>query len=329
MSKQAYVKPKLLILRDILLEKTDENHALTIPELIKELSLYGISAERKTLYDDINILTTYGLDIVVSKRSHSNTYYVASRTFQDEELQVLANAVASSKFLTNKKSNEFIKKLEKLTSIYNAKELKRTIYIEGRVKNFNEQIYYNINSIHDAINRKKKITFKYFSYNLNKKKEYRHYGEIYAVSPYYIVWENDYYYLICYCDKHENISRYRIDRMANVKVSEESYKVPNESELGLAKSLRSTFSMYGGDKKIVTIEFANELIDVIIDRYGSDVRVTKKSDTTFTVSVEVQISPPFWGWLFQFGTKAKIIAPQSIVEQAKKETRTLAEIYNT
>ncbi len=329
MSKQAYVKPKLLILRDIFLEKTDENHALTIPELIKALSLYGISAERKTLYDDINILTTYGLDIVVSKRSHSNTYYVASRTFQDEELQVLANAVASSKFLTNKKSNDLIKKLEKLTSIYNAKELKRTIYIEGRVKNFNEQIYYNINSIHDAINRKKKITFKYFSYDLNKKKEYLHDGEVYAVSPYYIVWENDYYYLICYCDKHENISRYRIDRMANVKVSEESYKVPNDSELEMAKTLRSTFSMYGGDKKIVTIELANELIDVIIDRFGSDVRITKKSDTTFTVSVEVQISPPFWGWLFQFGTKAKIIAPQSIVEQAKKETRKLAEIYNT
>ncbi len=329
MSKQAYVKPKLLILRDIFLEKTDENHALTVSELIKELSMYGISVERKTLYDDINILTAYGLDIVISKRSHSNTYYVASRTFQDEELQVLANAVASSKFLTNKKSNELIKKLEKLTSVYNAKELKRTIYIEGRVKNFNEQIYYNINSLHDAINRKKKITFRYFSYALNKKKEYRHNGEVYAVSPYYIVWENDYYYLICYCDKHQNISRYRIDRMVNVNVSEESYKVPNDTEQELAKSLRSTFSMYGGDKKIVTIEFANELIDVIIDRFGSDVRITKKSDSTFNVSVEVQISPPFWGWLFQFGTKAKIVYPQSIVEEAKKEAQTLAEIYNT
>lgn len=329
MSRQAYVKPKLLILRDIFLEKTDENHALTIPEIIKELSLYGISVERKTLYDDINTLTTYGLDIVVSKRSHSNTYYVASRTFQNEELQVLANAVASSKFLTNKKSNELIKKLEKLTSIYSAKELKRTIYIEGRVKNFNEQIYYNINSIHDAINKKKKITFKYFSYDLNKKKEYRHNGEVYAVSPYYIVWENDYYYLICYCDKHQNISRYRIDRMVNVDISEESHKVPNECELEMAKTLRSTFSMYGGEKRIVTLELANELIDVIIDRFGTDVRITKHTDCTFTVSVEVQISPPFWGWLFQFGTKAKVIAPQSIVDEAKKEANALAEIYNS
>lgn len=329
MSKQAYVKPKLLILRDIFLEKTDENHPLTIQELITELSRYGISVERKTLYDDINTLTTYGLDIVVAKKAHANTYYVGSRTFQYEELQVLADAVASSKFITTKKSNDLIKKLQKLTSVHKSKDLRRTVYIEGRVKTFNEQIYYNINSIHNAISRKNKITFKYFSYDINKRKQYKNSGGKYSVSPYYLVWDNDNYYLVCYCDKHQNISRYRVDRMANVTISKESCRVLSEEEENMAINLRSTFGMYGGEKEYVTMEFDNDLINVILDRFGADARILKKTDNTFTLNAEVQISPPFWGWLFQFGKKAKVIAPESVVKKAKAEISALANIYNT
>ena len=327
MSQQPRVKPKLLLLRDILLEKTNEDHCLTVPEIIAELSKYGIKVERKTVYDDIETLINFGLDIVITKRSHSNAYYIGSRTFQTEELQVLADAVASSKFLSNRKSDELISKLQKLTDVYSAKDLKRSVYIEGRVKTFNEQIYYNINSIHHGINSKKKISFRYFSLDINKKKQYKNNGEKYYVSPYYLVWDNDNYYLVCFCEKHQNISRYRVDRMTNVEVSETASRVPEKDEADIAKSHCSTFGMYGGEKVRITLELDNDLIPVIIDRYGNNAMLRKKTDTKSIAVIEVQISPPFWGWLFQFGSKARIIEPQYAVKQAKQQLQEIINIY--
>ena len=218
---QSRQKQKLLVLQNILLEETDENHKLSGSELIKKLAAYGISAERKTIYDDIDVLVDSGLDVVTEKVGHSNYYYVGSRNFQDEELLVLADAVASSKFLTKKKSNELIKKLQALTSKYKAQQLKRAIYVGNRVKTYNEAIYYSINAIHDAIYRDRKIVFRYTEYGLDKKKRYRHQGELYKVSPYYLIWESDCYYLVCYCEKHGELCRYRVDRMSGVEVTKE------------------------------------------------------------------------------------------------------------
>lgn len=324
---QGSQKQKLLILQSIFNEKTDEEHSLTVNELISELEKYGIKSERKTIYDDISTLIECKMDIVTIRRGHSNAYYLGSRVFQEEELQVLADAIASSKFLTTKKSNELIKKLQSLTSSFRGKNLRRNIYVENRVKTFNESIYYNINAIHCAIFNKYKITFKYLEYNLLKEKKFKHNGELYTVSPYYLIWEKDYYYLVCFSEKHQSICRFRVDRISDVNQTALKITELSKEQESIAKNLRSTYDMYGGELETVTLELDKSLINVIIDRYGDNVTLRDKSDTTFIVRIEVQISPPFWGWLFQFGTKAKILAPQNVVNQAIENLTSLNELY--
>lgn len=328
MSNNVYSqKQKLLLLQKIFYEKTDEYHTLTVVDIIRELGLYGIKAERKTVYDDIRTLTDFGMDIIVTKESHANSYYVGSRLFQDEELAILVDAVASSKFLTKRKSNELISKLQTLTNKYNSKKLRRNIYVAGRVKSFNEALYYNVSNIQNAIFLKRQISFKYYEYNLYKQKQLKHHGQWYTVSPYHMIWENDNYYLICYCNKHEKICRYRIDKIVGVFITDEKCKELSEDEKDLAKSLRSMYNMYGGTQEKITAEFDNSLIGVVIDRYGEDISVHEVTDKTFKVFLDVQISPTFWGWIFQFGNKAKILAPQRVVEQAKMEIDKISQLY--
>lgn len=322
-----YQKQKLLVLQKILMEKTDENHTLTVAQIIRELGLLGIKSERKTVYDDIRTLTDFGMDIVVSKQAHANSYYVGSLLFQEEELAILVDAVASSKFLTKKKSNELIAKIQTLANKFNSKKLKRNIYVAGRVKSFNEALYYNVSSIQDAIFLNHQISFKYYEYNLYKKKQLKHHGEWYTVSPYHLIWENDNYYLICYCNKHEKICRYRVDKIAQVYGSDEKCKELSEDESDFAKGLRSMYNMYGGVEEKITAQFDNSLIGVVIDRYGDDISVHEVTDKTFKVFLDVQVSPTFWGWMFQFGNKAKIISPQRVVDQAKIEIDKLSQLY--
>ncbi len=325
MDAQSRQKQKLIILQQILLNETDETHPLSVNELIAKLALYDIRAERKTVYDDIATLAETGLDIVVDKRGHSNVYYVGSRLFQDEELLVLADAVASSKFLTVKKSNELIKKLQTLTSKHSATMLKRSIYVGNRAKTFNEAIYYTVNSIHEAINKDRQISFKYFEYDIDKKKKLRYNGFTYRVSPIYLIWENDCYYLVCYY--RDSISRYRVDRMSEVTVLNAKRKELTLDEEALAKQQRSTYSMFGGRSETVTLMMDAKLINVLIDKFGESVRINKLDDKHFTIRLEVQISPTFWGWLFQFGTQAKILAPASVVEEAKSELEKMLALY--
>ena len=295
---QTRQKQKLLILQNILLNETDENHKLTVNELIEKLAAHGVSVERKTVYDDIATLIDSGLDVMIEKVGHSNYYYIGSRNFQDEELLVLADAVASSKFLTKKKSDELIKKLQNLTSKYKAQQLRRMIYVGNRVKTYNEAIYYSINAIHDAIFRDRQIVFRYTEYDLEKKKRYRHHGEVYQVSPYYLIWENDCYYLVCYCVKHDELCRYRVDRMSGVEISTKKRRALSMGEEELAKELMGTYSMYGGTRETVTLEMSVSLINVLIDRFGDSVHVNRVSDDKFTVKLDIQVSPTFWGWLF-------------------------------
>lgn len=321
-------KQKLLVLEKILLNETDENHALTGKELISKLEAYGIKAERKTIYDDITTLQESGLDILAERRGHANAYYIASRTFQDEELYVLADAVSSSVFLTKKKSDALINKLQTLTSKYKAQGLRRNVYVANRTKTFNERIYYNINTIHEAIYSNYQIEFKYYEYSIDKKTQFRHGGEIYSVSPYQLIWENDKYYLICYCNKHEKLCRYRVDRMSNVSICEDKRRSLTVDENEIVKSLKATYDMYGGEPERVELEFDNSLINVIIDRFGSKVVINRSGENRFRIKVDVEISPTFWGWLFTFGANAKVIGPEKIVEMAKEKIEEISECYD-
>ena len=324
LSKQ---KQKLLMMKDFFEHRTDEEHPVTGNRLIEILAENGIKAERKTIYDDIKTLCDSGMDIEIKKTGHSNAYYLGDRLFQEEELYVLADAVASCRFLTKKKSQELIRKIQTLTSDYKAGQLKRSVYVEKRTKNFNEQIYYAINKIQEGIFENKEITFKYTEFNPDKKVHFKHDGEIYRVSPYILVWESENYYLVCYCEKHKKICRYRVDRMLNVEVSETPRRKLTDEENEQVTNLQSVYGMFGGEKVTVTIQFDNSLANAVIDRFGTKAHITRNSDDTFYLTEDVQIAPTFWGWLFQFGEKAKIISPENMVEQAKDEIQKIAGLY--
>ena len=308
-------------------QRTDEQHPLTGNQLIDILAAEGIKAERKTIYDDIATLCDSGLNIETTKSGHSNAYYLGERLFQDEELFVLSDAVASSKFLTIKKSNELIKKLQTLTSEHKAGQLKRSIYVDNRTKAFNEFIYYNINTIQNGIFSDRVITFKYFEYNLEKKKQLKHGGEPYSVSPYQLIWENDNYYLACFCHKHGKICRYRADRMTCVTITESKRKELNEAEEKELKNQKSLYSMYGGKEETLRLQFDNSLMNVVIDRFGEKVICHPNSETSFYINSEVQLAPTFWGWLFQFGNKAKVLAPEYAADIAKQKLAEIMKLY--
>ncbi len=304
---------KILYLYKILLERTDEEHYITMPEIISQLSLYGITAARKTLYEDIEALKVFGLDIV-SGRGTNAGYQVVSRDFELPELKLLADAVSSSRFLTEKKSSELLKKLEKLTSIYEAKQIQRQVFIADRVKSGNERIYMNVDAVHRAIAEQKKISFKYFDYDINKKKRYRQ--GIRTCSPYALTWDDERYYLVAYYEKYDSISNFRVDRMENVEILPESaQKYP--SGFNLSSYLNSTFSMFSGESEEVKLCFEQSLINAVIDRFGKNVSIFPDDDEHFTVRVQIKTEhpEPFFGWLFQFGTKVKIIAPFTLKEK--------------
>lgn len=307
--------------------KTDESHSITGAKLIETLAADGIKAERKTIYDDIKTLCDSGMDIETTKDGHSNAYYLAQRTFQDEELFVLADAVASCRFLTKKKSQELIKKIQSLTSDYKAKQLRRMFYVENRVKNFNEQIYYTINKIQAGIFNETEIRFKYTEFNPDKKQVLKHGGEVYTVSPYSLVWENENYYLVCYCNKHEKICRYRVDRMVNVENTDTERRKASDEDKAEIANQQSVYGMYGGKLESVTMQFDNSLANAVIDKFGMNCHPHRNSENTFCLTADVQIAPTFWGWFFQFGTKARILAPENVVKQAAEYIEELGSCY--
>jgi predicted DNA-binding transcriptional regulator YafY len=323
MSKLPNQKLKLLYLLKILLEKTDSEHTLTVPEMIEELKKYNISAERKSIYDDIEALKTFGLDIVCRK-SKTYDYYIAGRTFQLAELKLLADAVASSKFITEKKSGQLIKKIGSLTSIHEAKQLTRHVYVSGRVKAMNEKIYYNVDMIHQAISNKKQISFKYFEYTIDKKKRYRNEGNTYIASPYALTWDNENYYMISYYEKYEGITHFMVDKMEGIEILELKSQ---DIEINIAEYTKKIFSMFVGEEETVRIQFDNSLLGVVIDRFGKDTVTYRIDDNNFMAVLKVELSPPFWGWIFQFGDKVKIISPENVVEDFIKHIEEVKHNY--
>lgn len=307
---------KILYLYRIFLEKTDEQHYLTMPEIISQLKLCGISAGRKAIYEDIEALKAFGLDIVSFKGDVSG-YYVASREFELPELKLLADAVSSSRFLTEKKSSELLKKIEHLSSVHDAKQIQRQVYVTNRVKAMNERIYLNVDVIHRAISENKKIKFRYFDYDLEKKKKYREGTRV--CSPYALTWDDERYYLIAYYDRRDTISNFRIDRMEAVTITDEPARA-KPAKFVVADYLNSSFSMFSGKTEEVKLRLDNKLINAVIDRFGKNITIIADGDTHFTVRVKVKTEQPepFFGWLFQFGTMAEIVEPCELKERYKE-----------
>lgn len=303
-------KMKLLYLMKIFLERTDEEHALSMQEILNALAEFRIKAERKSIYTDMELLRQYGLDIEMVK-TKTVKYYISSRDFELPELKLLVDAVQSSHFITAKKSNELIKKLSALASVHQAKQLKRQVYLAEQAKPLNESIYYNVDAIHTAINEKHKISFQYFDYNVDKKRVYRRDGELYIHTPVALCWNDDKYYLICYNTKYDDFTHYRVDRMNKVEVLEEKAEKIDNKRFSIAEHTKKNFGMFGGELTQATLRFDNELVNAVLDKFGTDVLLSKKGEQ-FEITVEVSNSPVFLSWIFQFGEKAEIIAPEGL-----------------
>ena len=327
MAKQAKQKLKLIRVRDILLENTDSEHTISVARIISLLSEYGIDAERKSIYEDIEELRAYGMDIEMKKGSGGG-YFVASREFELPELKVLVDAVQASRFITTAKSRTLINKLSALTSRYERSELSRQVHIAERIKSMNKSIYYTTDYIHRAINENRKITFRYFNYNSNKDRVARRGGKRYEVSPWLLIWNDENYYLAAYDSESGIIKHYRVDKMERVEISEEAREGEDafkSSEMAMYPT--GIFDMFGGKTENVVLDCAEEMAGAVIDRFGQDVALTHGGELDFRAHVKVQLSPRFYGWIMAFGNKMKISSPAYAVEDFKKMLCEITDMY--
>ena len=322
-------KLKLIYIIRMLMEMTDENHGITLKQIADGLAEEDIKAERKSLYSDIDILREAGYDIEAYKEGKEYLYRLASRDFELSELKLLVDAVQSSKFITEKKSNNLIKKIESLTSVHEAKSLHRQVYVANRIKSTNESVFYAVDDIQRAIAGNKKIQFKYFQWNTHKEKELRHDGAIYEISPWGLTWDDENYYMTGYDSVEEKIKHYRVDKMLKVKMVEDSKREGRElfKNLDMAVYSKKIFGMFGGDEQTVTLKCRDDMAGIIIDRFGSEVNIKPTKSGHFTARVSVQVSPQFFGWIFSLGDGVQITAPESVVKKMRAEIKNMAKQY--
>lgn len=327
MARSSMQKKKILLIMRELLEKTDENHPLTITELIFMLSENGISAERKSIYHDIEVLREFGIDIE-NRREKPAGYYVASRDFELPELKLLVDAVQCTRFITKKKSKELIRKLENLTSRSEAVQLQRQVFVVNRNKTMNENIYYNVDKIHTAISQNAKIRFQYYEWTVEKEMKLRRDGMVYEISPWALTWDDENYYMIGYDPLGKAIKHYRVDKMIKLDVmrcSREGREL--FARFDLVSYSQKVFGMFGGEEEEIRIICKNDLVGVMIDRFGKDVCMRPVDEESFAVSVKVHVSQQFFGWLFALGNKVKIESPERVVKQFENQMRAVLECY--
>lgn len=328
MARTSNQKLKLLYLMNFLLQHTDEEHPATMNQIIEHLKNNNISAERKTIYDDIENLRFFGMDIIHVEEGRYHAYYVASRTFELPELKLLVDSVQSSKFITHKKTSMLIKKIETLTSVYEAQLLNRQVYVANRIKTMNESIYYNVDAIYDGISQHKKIRFKYFEYTVTKERRYRKEGEYYVVSPFALTWDDENYYLVAFDSEAGIIKHFRVDKMSDIAATkedcdgQEAYKA-----LDMAVYARKVFGMFSGSETTVKLRFENHLVGAVLDRLGRDVSIVPDGEDHFTVSAGVVPSPQFYAWVCGFSGSAKILAPAEVVDGMRAHVKAIYEQY--
>ena len=327
MAKGPNQKLKLLYLMRYLLQNSDEAHPVSIAQMIAELEKHGISAERKSIYDDLEALRTFGLDLVQIK-GRTTGYYIGQRDFELPELKLLVDSVQSSKFITQGKTLQLIKKIESLASSFDAQLLQRQVYVRNRVKSMNESVYYNVDEISTAITRDRKIRFQYFEYTVSKERRFRRGGAWYAVSPFALMWDDENYYLLAWDEDAGKLKHYRVDKMARISALEDR-RQGKEAFVGVDMSAYSqkVFGMFGGQAQTVRLRFANHLAGAVIDRFGREVMMIADGEEQFTVSLEVVVSPQFFAWVFGFGTEAEILAPEAVRNEAKAIALNIAELY--
>ena len=316
MAEENLLKIKLLRIMEILRQETDEDHPMTKVELASRLVAMNISCSPRSLIRDIKLLNEQGYEIMERLIGHEKGYYVCDRSFSIPELKILIDAVQAASFVTDKKTGELIDKIAALGGGHRAAILKGNLVKFNTRKHRNETVYYTVGFIEDAIQKNKKIIFKYFDLDENGQKVYRRDGHHYVVEPVALVFNEDNYYLIVYSEKHDGTANYRVDRIDSVEILDDPISDKARSlRRKVARYTEEAFKMFNGQPETVTLRFADKLIGPVLDKFGEVTKMTRVDDHTIEATVQVRIAPTFWGWMFQFGTDMDIVGPEALKEE--------------
>ena len=324
MSRESNYKRRFPVLAKLLLERSDEDHPISRKEMEEELACWGVTADRKSIYDDMEHLRALGLD-VQNIKGPKGGWFIGRREFETAELKLLVDAVQSSRFLTQRKSDALIRKLEGLTSVHQARQLHRQVYVDRRVKTMNESIFYNVDRLHSAIASNRVITFRYFEYNTARERVFRREGARYHLTPFGLIWDNENYYLAGWDEMNQEIRHYRVDKMTDITVT----RLVGHSQEGWDPEgyTRRHFGMFRGQSCQLRMRCRNELAGVFIDRFGLELFMIPDGPSHFTATLEVVISPPFWGWLFGLGDGVTVLSPDWAVEEFRQRLAAVAARY--
>ena len=330
MARSPRQKQKLLLIREYLERYTDEEHPVSTGELIEYLAGRDVSAERKSIYDDMETLRAFGVDVERVRRGNSSGWYIAQRPFQLPELRLLVDSVQSSRFITRKKSLELIGKIEKLTSAGQARGLRRQVWVKNRIKSMNESIYYVVDDLHAAIDDDEKIRFHYFQYDPQRRRQLRHGGAWYEVSPYALLWDNENYYLVAYDDEARIIKHFRVDKITDLqRTGRRREGKAAFADVDMSAYANAHFGMFSGGTENVRLEFENALAGAVIDRFGDSVILVPGEEGRFTVTVPAAVTEPFFAWLCTFGDGVRILAPDSAVRAMEEHIRAILARYTS
>ncbi len=324
MPRASNQKRKLLYVMKALLERTDEAHPMSMPQLLAYLETCGIAAERKSVYDDLEVLRDFGLDVVKGP----DGYYIGQREFELPELKLLVDSVQSSKFITRKKTLALIKKIEGLASIHDAQLLQRQVWVRNRVKSMNESVYYHVDEISAAITADRTIRFRYYEYTVSKERRFRRAGKIYEASPFALLWDNENYYLLAWDDEAGTLKHYRVDKMADISRTDRSRQGKAAFEkVDMSEYTKYVFGMFSGQPEQVRLRFAAHLAGAVLDRFGRDLILVPDGEDSFIVTVPAQVSPQFFAWVFGFGDEVELLSPSSVRAAFRAQAEAVARRY--
>lgn len=326
MAQINWQKIKLLKLSELLRQETDEQHPLTTQRICALMEDAGIPCDRRVLSKDISLLNDIGIEVLETWVGKSKGYYIEDRGFSVPEIRILIDAVQAAGFITEKKTEQLIDKMANLGGTHRAEILKNNIVCFNTRKHSNEGIYYNVDALGNALQQQKKVIFRYFDIDINGQKAYRREGHHYVAEPVALVFNEDNYYVITYSTKYNNTANYRVDRMDSVEMIDEDISekaVQLRSEVG--KYTEQAIKMYGGTLQSVELEFDSRLTGAVYDRFGENVEMSAADNDKIRATIQVQLSPTFWGWLFQFGKQMKIISPNEVIEEYKRRAAELLE----
>ena len=328
MARSHFQKLKLLMLYRILYSHSDEQHPLTMSQIIAHLNQHGISAERKSIYDDIEALRLYGADII----SNRGKYYIGSRLFELPELKLLIDAVQSSKMLSTRKLESLCKKLQSFCSVYEAKQLQPNAHMEHRDHTLHEETYYTIDAIHTALHEQRQMSFQYYEWYLSPtgpctiRRRLQHDGKVYRVSPVGLIWDRDHYDLCAYEEVDDVRSslckRFRIDRMTRTNVLDTYAScAENTRSFDLSEDVQAVFRAFGGNREQVTIQMPNYLVGAAVDQFGESLKPVRVDASHFRITVSVQVDPQFYGWIFGLEDDVRVLAPDHVKEQIAQRVK--------